>query len=392
MNQLALDTHGLTQSPRTIGAIMGLVMLALVPGTIAYAWAIDSRVLVNIILAVVVAVCIEAILLALRGRSAKPAWTDGSIALAAWLLALCVPPSLPLWQLLIGVFIMSAIGKHLFGGLGHNPFNPAMVAYAVLIVSFPVTMTDWNYATSTQASQSTNTLSNSTSPDTSHAHTGYVSNRMQWDGLTGATPLDRLRYLQSTYRSSSQAIPSQTPAEQSVLSSTQAARLIMQSPWLWVNLGWFIGGMYLLFLKVISWHIPVAVLSTIAILYLLTGLFSTVPTLPVLPALLSGALMIGAFFIATDPVSAAAGKSGKLIYGSGIGILTFVIREYSVYPEGFAFAVLLMNICVPLIDHLTVSVHRQRRLPQETTATLSPEVIRRSEPESKTDSQVSRRS
>lgn len=315
---------------------MGHVMLALVPGTMLYAWLIDGRVIGNLALACLAAVLIEWLMLALRKRSFGPALSDGSILLAAWLLVLCVPPALPAWQLLIGVFVMTAVGKHLFGGLGHNPFNPAMVAYAVLIVSFPVTMTDWQ----------------STLVDDSN--TVVVT---QWDGVTGATALDRLRAVKSVGRDSELSVDVETTGEQAnrqqpVITREQAGQLVMSSPWVWTSAAWLAGGLYLLYSRIISWHIPVSVLGSLSVLYVAAAVLGNGLILPLIPALFSGAIMLGAFFIATDPVSAAASRTGKLVYGTGIGVLTFIIREYSVYPEGLAFAVLLMNICVPLIDHL----------------------------------------
>ncbi len=333
MSRLTPDTQALGFARRGVGRIMCHVMLALLPGTVVFALMIDMAVLSNVLAAVVSALCLEAALLRLRARPLKPALCDGSIALAAWLLALCVPPSLPLWQLIVGVSVMTTLGKHLYGGLGQNPFNPAMVAYAVLIVSFPVTMTDW--------------------PTSDEAPTEVSIAEMQsrsWDAMTGATPLDRLREIRlteaSTPRSASDAALSVADYRE------RAGGLILHSPWTWVSIAWLCGGLYLLWLRVISWHIPVSVLGALAALYAGHALFASAMALPVVPALLSGAIMLGAFFIATDPVTAATSNRGKLIYGAGIGLFTFIIREFSSYPEGFAFAVLLMNTCVPLIDYL----------------------------------------
>ena len=126
----------------------------------------------------------------------------------------------------------------------------------------------------------------------------------------------------------------------------------MHSSWKWVTLAWLAGGLYLLLMRIISWHIPLAVLSGVTLMYIGLAASSAEHALPLAPALLSGAIMLGTFFIATDPVTAAASRSGKLVYGVGLGILTVIIREFSSYPEGFAFAVLLMNTGVPLIDYL----------------------------------------
>lgn len=335
MSAFSLDTQAVGHRRRTVRSTMIQVMVALLPGTALYAYLLSPDVLVNIAIACTTAFCSEALILLLRRRDLIPSLGDGSILLAAWLLALCVPPSLPASQLIIGVVAMVALGKHLFGGLGHNPFNPAMVAYAVLIVSFPVTMTDWQIDNHYQS-----------------------ANTPEWDGVSSATPLDRLRSIRLTDKTQQPAIEVSTNEHQArVISDSRKLRgqLITESAWVWLSIAWLIGGIYLLLIRIISWHIPISVLGTLALLYAGVGILSSSALLPVGPALLSGALIFGAFFIATDPVSAATSNLGKLIYGIGIGILTFVIRENGVYPEGFAFAVLLMNICVPLIDHLITS-------------------------------------
>ena len=343
MSAFSLDTHVVRHRRRTVRSTMIQVMVALVPGTVLYAYLLNPAVLANIAIACTTSLCTEAIILMLRKRDLMPALGDGSILLAAWLLALCVPPSLPASQLVIGVVIMVTLGKHLFGGLGHNPFNPAMVAYAVLIVSFPVTMTDWQID---DHHQSVNTPA--------------------WDAVTSATPLDRLRNIRLTVeiqQHDTDLSTNQLNTQASSDSRKQAGQLVTESVWAWLSVAWLAGGIYLLLIRVISWHIPVSVLGTLALLYAAVGVLSSSALLPAGPALLSGALIIGAFFIATDPVSAATSNLGKLIYGCGIGVLTFVIRENSVYPEGFAFAVLLMNICVPLIDHLITSSSTTPKLP-----------------------------
>lgn len=300
---------------------------------------------------------LEAVALQLRGKQLLPSLSDGSIVLAAWLLALCVPPSLPLWQLLVGVVVMVMLGKHLYGGLGHNPFNPAMVAYAVLLVSFPVNMTHWPAAKL-------------------NANERNIASTSAWDALSGATPLDQLRQQRLNDRraglsdsTSSAATTRQSTSNDNTgtdgSGSTEPAApdsssnyrklaeyLILGSSWKWVNLAWLAGGIYLLLLRIITWHIPLAVLSGVTAVYSGLALFGSTTAMPLFPALLSGAILLGAFFIATDPVSAATSRTGKLVYGFGIGILCVVIREFSSYPEGLAFAVLLMNTTVPLLDYL----------------------------------------
>lgn len=338
MNGLTLDTAAVAGKRRSVSAIMLHVVVALLPGIALYALLIDSRVLINSLLAAGCAIVFESVLVMLRRRAVLPVLKDASVVLAALLLVLSIPQSLPVWQLILGVFILCTLGKHVFGGLGHNPFNPAMVAYAFLIVSFPLTMTQWTdqQGLLDSANASSTQVNLSKRSDQSSVH---------WDSLSGATPLDRLDTLQRESRQ-----PTGSADESDVL-AVAPAMLIMSSDWVWISVAWLVGGVYLLFMRIISWRIPASLILTLWTLYFCYGLASSTPVLPASIALFSGAIMLGAFFIATDPVSAATSNPGKLVYGAGVGLLCFFIREFSAYPEGIAFAVLLMNMCVPLIDH-----------------------------------------
>ena len=354
MTRLALDLQSISHKQRSVRSTMAFVMLALVPGTITYALFIDSRILSNILIASLMGVALEALCLKLRARPLLPSLGDGSIIVACWLLMLCVPPTLPLWQITIGIITLVMLGKHLFGGLGHNPFNPAMVAYALLLVSFPVSMTHWRPGTHAWL----------TPPSSAqHAQATQVtgSDALNWDGLSGATVLDRLRDMKRTdgilpsaellRTTNKDAQPNTTTT--SPLTTKIANEWLMRSPWVWVNAAWLLGGLLLLGLRIISWHIPVAVLAAISVAYTVLNFSGANAIASALPTLFSGGILLGAFFIATDPVSAAASRQGQLLYSCGLGFLCVMIREYSAYPEGMAFAVLLMNICVPLIDYLS---------------------------------------
>jgi len=338
MSRLDLSLINLPQ--RSVRSIMQQVMLALIPGTVLCATLISPLVLINIVFSVLVAMLAEAAAIGLRNRSIKPALGDGSVVLAAWLLALAVPPQLPLWQLTIGVLATVLLGKHLYGGLGNNPFNPAMVGLAVLMVSFPVTMTirlvpviDWTQAmpnlSLAELARIKTTLS------------GLAGSELapHWDALTRATPLTDIRT-----QSMSDSV--------TLIDEARFDNLVFRSPWPWINIAWLCGGLYLLYRKIISWPIPLSLLLTLALLHTLHDFGSASAQLAAAPALLSGAAMLGAFFIATDPVTAATSQGGRLIYGAGIGTLMFVIREFSAYPEGLAFAILIMNAAAPTIDRL----------------------------------------
>ena len=225
---------------------------------------------------------------------------------------------------------MVVLGKQLYGGLGQNLFNPAMVGFAFLMVSFPQTMTIW--IDSLQQDVSISELIQAK---------WFVSVNIRWDSITQATPLESIR------------LASQYAADQSIpITQATLNQQVTNGPWPIINLGFLAGGLWLLYKRIISWHIPLSVITTLFVLHGLLALTSSQPQIGATLAIASGATMLGAFFIATDPVTAATSNVGRIIYAVGIGGLTFVIREWGGYPEGFAFAVLLMNMCAPLIDSI----------------------------------------
>ena len=327
MSRATVDVSSVTSKPRSVQWIMLQVSLALIPGTCLYAILISAQVVKNILIAAAAALVCEALCMWLRKRSVTSALSDGSVILAATLLALAVPPTLPSWQLVIGTTVLVLLGKQVFGGLGHNPFNPAMVAYAFLLISFPVTMTTWDL------------------PGAEHID-------VEWSAITMATPLDYMRSIDITGTTNS-IIPT----------NDQITNLIFDTPWPIIASGWLLGGIYLISRRIISWHIPSSVLLSIFLLYISQNLLVDEVSLPAFPAIFTGAIIFGAFFIATDPVTAARSKTGQLLFGTGVGILCFFIREYSAYPEGFAFAVLLMNMTVPLIDRLDAVFKKKTAIP-----------------------------
>jgi electron transport complex protein RnfD len=228
--------------------------------------------------------------------------------------------------------------KHLYGGLGQNPFNPAMAGYIVLLISFPAHLTHWLPAAGVELEG----LRPGLGASLQYVLTGGFPDALSWDVVGGATPLDDVR----TQLGQMRTVPE---IRSSPIYGDFGAR-----GWEWVNNFIALGGIWLLYRKVIRWHIPVAVLAGILVPATLFYLFN--PGTHPSPAfqLFSGATLLGAFFIATDPVSAATSDRGRLIYGAGIGLLTWIIRTWGGYPDGVAFAVLLMNMAVPAIDHFTV--------------------------------------
>jgi len=317
----------------TLKRLMIQVIIALLPGTLAYAWYFGPGVIINICLAVLLALAFEAGILKLRAKPIMPQLTDCSAVVAAWLFALCLPMHSPWWLVLVGIGFTMVAGKHLYGGLGFNPFNPAMVGYVVLLISFPREMTTW-YLPNSVSGESLGLLD-------ALAYSFAGADIRQWDALASATPLDQVK----------------TGVAQGI--SISEIRLspvfgdFAGKGWEWIAFWWFIGGLWLLFTRTIRWHIPTAVLVAVLAMSLLFYLLD--PEVYVSPVfhLLSGAVVIGAFFIATDPVTAATTDWGRIYYGLLIGFLIYVIRVWGGYPDGVAFAVLLANMCVPLIDYYT---------------------------------------
>jgi electron transport complex protein RnfD len=296
----------------SVPRVMFQVLAALLPVLAVQIHLFGMRPLLLCAVAAIVALACEALALQLRHRSVRPCLRDGSVLVTAALLALAVPPTLPLWQLALGVAVAVLLAKHAYGGLGQNPFNPAMVGYAVLLVSFPLEMTRWP------------------------APGG------DWDAMTGATALDTLRTgLRQSY----------TMQE---IQAGSAFGHVGAAGGEWLNLAALAGGLYLLARRIVRWHIPLAMLAGIALPAALFHMFDPGAHASVTFHLAAGATMLGAFFIATDPVSAATSDRGRLVYGAGIGLLTWIIRTWGGFPDGVAFAVLIMNLAVPLIDRYTV--------------------------------------
>ena len=297
--------------------IMRQVIYALVLGISAAYYFFGWGVILQITLAVVTAIVVESSFLSLRKLPVKPAVSDGSAILSATLLAISIPSIAPWWIVVVGVAFAIIFGKQLYGGLGNNPFNPAMLGYAFLLISYPLQMTTWA-GEFLNLSQAIDIIFNLTSVD----------------ALSGATQLDEVK---------TQLALGKVVSELEVHSISQA----------WVNAGFLLGGLYLIVRKIITWHIPVAFIAGIVVISSMLYFIDDQIYLPMQNHLMLGATMLGAFFIATDPVSASTTPKGRLIYGFLIGVLVVVIRVFGGYPEGVAFAVLLMNITVPLIDYYT---------------------------------------
>ena len=321
--------------PVSVSQIMLNVLLALIPGIALYVWFFGPAILVSITLASLTALATESLMLKIQKRPIMPFIKDNSALLTAWLLALSIPPLAPWWLVVVGTAFAISISKHLYGGLGNNPFNPAMIGYAVLIISFPVHMTHW------LSPHGLGEISLTFLDQLNYIFKGALPEGIKLDAITMATPLDTLK---------TQLHLNENIKE--ILDMPIYGRLAGQGSE-WVAAGFLLGGFYLLAKRLISWHIPAAYLGT---LFITAGIFHLVdPNHYVTPLfhLFSGAAMIGAFFILTDPVTSPTTPRGKLIFAFGAGLLTYLIRAFGGFPDGMAFATLLMNICVPLIDAYT---------------------------------------
>lgn len=320
----------------TVPRVMIQVLVGLVPVLLVQVALFGPGTLLQLAIAGPTALACEAIVLRARGRDVAPFLRDASVLVTAALLALAVPPLLPWWLTALGTAIAVLLGKQVYGGIGQNPFNPAMVGYAVLLVSFPLEMTRWPVPLGTNGVE---WLDLARLGWQSVAHGPAAAG---WDAYTGATALDSLRLgLSQRY----------TMTE---IFAGQAFGSLGSAGWQWVNVAALAGGLYLMARGIVRWHIPVAVLAGVAVPAWILHAVDPGAHAPAMFQLFSGATMLGAFFIATDPVSAATSDRGRLVYGAGIGAITWTIRTYGGYPDGLAFAVLLMNLAAPLIDRYTV--------------------------------------
>ncbi|MCR0998328.1 electron transport complex subunit RsxD [Serratia rubidaea] len=340
---LHIASSPFTHNQQSTSRIMLWVMLACIPGLAAQIWFFGYGSLVQTALAMATALLAEGAVLALRKQPVRARLADNSALLTALLLGISLPPLAPWWMVVIGTLFAIVIAKQLYGGLGQNPFNPAMVGYVVLLISFPVQMTSWlpPEALRAEALPFHDVLLSIFSGQTGQGLTLHQL-QMGVDGVSQATPLDGFKTGLRSGHSVEQVL--QTPIFSGALAGVG---------WQWVNLGFLAGGLFMLGRKLIHWQIPFSMLAAIALCSALAWQLDPAHQASPLIHLFSGATMLGAFFIATDPVSASTTPKGRLIYGALIGVLVWLIRVYGGYPDGVAFAVLLANITVPLIDHYT---------------------------------------
>lgn len=318
--------------PMQTSTVMQLVILATLPGIAALTWFFGWGTVVNIAWAAIAALGFEALALKARKRPLKFYLNDYSALVTAFLLGIALPPYAPYWMILVGVGSAILLAKHLYGGMGYNPFNPAMIGYVILLISFPVEMTTWAAPRGSFEGAM---------PSIIDAITACFVGRDAIDGVTMATPLDVLKQNNSLLIKDLWA------------NNNQFGRWGGLG-WEWVNIGFLIGGLFLLAKRVFTWHAPVSMLIALT---LMSALFydsgSSASGGSPLFHLLSGATMFGAFFIVTDPVTSAVSVKGRIIYGAAIGVLIYLIRVWGNYPDAVAFSVLLMNFAAPLLDYYT---------------------------------------
>ena len=313
----------------TISKSMREVILALVPAVLAsvYYFRVDAvRVIVCCVLSAIIFEKLANKVMGVKKDTVK----DGSAALTGLLLALCLPASLPSYMAVLGGMFAVVIGKAIFGGLGKNIFNPAHIGRAILLASFPQQMTTW-VIPATKAAAVTAATAGA-------------------DATTAATPLAVMRMTEKVWQAGGAAASQLPPLSDLFMGNVGGSLGETCVPAL------VLGGLYLIWKKLIDWRIPVFYLATVAVL---TGIYGAVmgyPSTFPLYHLFAGGLMIGAFFMATDWVTSPITKKGKIIYAIGLGVLTSLIRLRGSYTEGVCYSILMMNMVTPMIDRFVRNV------------------------------------
>jgi electron transport complex protein RnfD len=310
---------------------MKLVLLATLPGLLALFWLYGWGVLINLLLTIVTALMVEAGVARLRRQPMQPTLSDGSALVSATLLAAALPPYCPWWLTVTAIASGLLFGKHVYGGVGRNPFNPAMLGFALAMVLFPQPMTQWP----------------AHGLDLTAAFQQVFGAGQSPDAWAQATVLDSLRINKSL-------------TMDELFASNPAFGRVGGHGVEWVNLAFLAGGLFLLQRRVFGWHAPAGMLGSLFVVSLLfwNGSGSDSQGSPLFH-LFSGATMLAAFFIITEPVSGAKAALARLLFGAGVGLLTYAIRTWGGYPDGVAFAVLLMNLCVPALERFAADRQAQ---------------------------------
>lgn len=325
--------------------IMLLVLLATLPAILVSTWFFGYGVIINILFAALVGVLSEGAISWLRGRDPRTTLADNSCLVTAVLFGLTIPPGTSWWLIVLGMVFAIGLVKHAYGGLGQNMFNPAMAGYLFLLLAYPLDMTSWHLPVA------------ATDFGTTHSPLGWqgfiqsltflfpflplLPDGLTVDGMAMATPL----------------IESKLAGGNALAAAIEEGNGIFlrnsETGWELINFSYLVGGLFLLASRIISWHIPVSILASLLLMSLLyySPAAAAVLGTPYLH-LFGSATMLGAFFIATDPVSAATGSRAKLAYGVIIGVSIYSIRVWGSYLDAVAIAVLFGNFCAPLLDRL----------------------------------------
>lgn len=339
---IAISPHGHNQN-RT-SHVMRWTCIALLPALgvqyVLFGWGI----LFQLAIAILSALFGETMVLLIRRRPVGTVLKDTSAILTAILIAVAIPSYLPAWMTVTATLFAIVIAKQLYGGLGQNIFNPAMVAYVFLLISFPAAMTSWSVPVPMREHQ-LDIHATAQLILKGQTQSGLKMQAMSdlADGSTMATPLDHIKTEQHRGTKISQVLAD--PRLQS----------ISHDGWRWLNLAFLAGGIFLWLLRIIPWQTPLGMLAVLAGCSALAHWIAPELYVPVPVELLSGATMLGAFFIVTDPVTSCTTARGRLLFGGLVGLIVFVIRHFGGYPDGVAFAVLLCNILVPMLDRWTQS-------------------------------------
>jgi electron transport complex protein RnfD len=320
-----------------VSSMMLQVLVALIPAALAHVWYFGPGFLLNLIIASIFCVGSEALMMKARGREPRVALADYSALVTAALLAFALPSLTPWWITATGALFAVVVAKHLYGGIGFNIFNPAMAGYVVILVAFPMEMNLWvaprmgdiDYVNLTVLQTIVYTLS------------GTLPDALGFDAISRATPLDAMQSGLRTMR---------TYAE---IRTNPMMGDFGGRGWEWIGNFFAIGGFWLLVKKIIRWQIPAGVFAGLLIPAGLMFIFDQSTNASPGFHLFSGATILCAFFIATDPVSAATSPKGRFVYGLGIGFLIYAIRKWGSFADGVAFAVLIMNMATPAIDYIT---------------------------------------
>ncbi len=325
------------EPPPDVGSVMRQVLYALIPAALAYVWYFGPGFIFNLLIAAAFCLAGEALMVHSRGKPADSTLSDYSALVTAALLAFALPALTPWWVTATAALFGIVVAKHLYGGLGFNIFNPAMAGYVVVLVAFPTYLNMWtaprmgdldyHYLSFYETAR--------------YTLTGTLPDYLSFDAISRATPLDIVKSGFAGMRTFDE------------LRTYSLMGDFGGRGWEWIGNFTAIGGAWLILRKVIRWQIPTGVLAGLlipaGIMYMIDSSAHASPGFH----LFSGGTILCAFFIATDPVTAATSPRGRFFYGLGIGVLIYTIRRWGSYADGVAFAVLLMNMAAPAIDYLT---------------------------------------